>query len=108
MDVAVGSAVASAVGIPAEPGIVLGGGVAAVGGGESLIGSGLQYLGGIMSQNPGAAGRGFFGLILGPVEGAAFGPTARFGLPGLPSGIPDPADAISAAGTSGLAGATCR
>jgi len=106
-DVAVVSTVASAVGIPAEPGIVLGGGVAALGGGESLIGSGFQYLGGIMSQNSGAAGQGFIGMTFGTVEGAAFGPLAKFGLPGLPSGIPDPVDAVSAAATSGSGGGSC-
>ena len=106
-DVAGVSAVASAVGIPAEPGIVLGAGVAGVGGGESLAGSAFQYAGGLMSQNSAAAGRGFIGMTLGWAEGVAFGPLAQFGLPGLPSGIPDPVDAASAAAASGSGGGSC-
>ncbi len=43
-DVAVGSAVLSAVGIPAEPGIVLGGGVAGIGAVETFAGSASEYL----------------------------------------------------------------
>jgi len=106
-DVAVGSAVLSAVGVPAEPGIVVGGGVVALGGGESFLGSLAQYAGGLMSQNSGAAGQGFIGMTFGTVEGAAFGPLAQFGLPGLPSGIPDPVDAASAAAASGSGGGAC-
>lgn len=76
-------------------------------GGESFLGSLAQYAGGLMSQNSGAAGQGFIGMTFGTVEGAAFGPLAKFGLPGLPSGIPDPVDAASAAAASGSGGGAC-
>ncbi len=96
-DIAEASALASAVGIPAEQGIAFGVGVAGVGGGESLAGSALQYAGGILSQNPAAIAGGFLGMTRGAAEGIAFAPLGKFGVPGLPSGIPDPVDAASAA-----------
>jgi hypothetical protein len=105
---AIFSAVASAFGAPAEPGILLGGGIAAVGGTVSLVGSAARYVGGFLSGNSAESGQGFLGGTLGFVEGTVFDlTTARFGLPGLPPGIADPADSITNAGTAGLSGAGC-
>ncbi len=92
---AVVSAVASAVGVPAEPGIVAGGDAALVGGAASLIGSAQQYIGGIMMSNSRTTAGGYFSGMQNLVETAVFTATERFGLPGLPIGIPDPFDAIA-------------
>lgn len=67
-DFALASAVASAVGLPAEPGIVVGGGVSVVGGVSGLIGSASQFVGDWLSSNPSASASGYLSGTLGYVE----------------------------------------
>lgn len=82
--------------------------MAAVGSVMSLTGSISQYVGGLMSANSSAAGAGFMGIMQNLIEGPAFAATAGWGLPGLPTGVPDPLDDMVSAASSGPGSTTCQ
>lgn len=101
-DIALASAIASLFGLPAEPGIALGGDIAGVGAVVTVIGSLTEYLGGILAGNANAIGNGYLSGIISLLEGIITDvTTAKYGLNGLPSFVQDPLDAVIEEGSSG-------